>query len=126
VSEYRHLDKVGIVGSAFAALCCLGTPAVLAVVSAIGLGFLINDVILAPLLIASLVVTLWGLAASWKRHGRPWALLLGAVAGAMLFLFSFLRPSPGLAYTSIALLVAASLLNVMLARSPGPAVPPAR
>jgi len=120
----RHLDKIGIAGSAFAALCCLGTPAVLAIVSAVGLGFLINDAILAPLLIASLLVLLWGLAAGWKRHRKPWALLLGAVAGAMLFLFAFLRPSPGLAYTSIALLVAASMLNVVLARSPGTAVPP--
>jgi len=44
----RHLDKIGLGGSLIAALCCLGIPAVLAVVSGVGLGFLIDD------------ATLWG------------------------------------------------------------------
>jgi MerC mercury resistance protein len=47
----RHLDKIGVGGSLFAALCCLGFPAVVAILSAIGLGFLINDDILRPLMI---------------------------------------------------------------------------
>jgi hypothetical protein len=38
----RHLDKIGVGGSLFAALCCLGFPALLSILSAIGLGFLIN------------------------------------------------------------------------------------
>jgi len=38
----KHTDKVGIAGSIFAALCCLGFPALLSILSAIGLGFLIN------------------------------------------------------------------------------------
>jgi mercuric ion transport protein len=44
----RHLDKIGVGGSLFAALCCLGFPALVSILSAIGLGFLINDDILRP------------------------------------------------------------------------------
>jgi mercuric ion transport protein len=46
----RHLDKVGVGGSLFAALCCLGFPALVSILSAIGVGLLINDDILRPLL----------------------------------------------------------------------------
>jgi hypothetical protein len=46
----RHLDKLGVGGSLFAALCCLGFPALLSILSAIGLGFLIDD-ILRPLMV---------------------------------------------------------------------------
>ena len=47
----KHLDKLGVVGSLIAALCCLGVPTVLSIFTAIGLGFLINDAVLLPLLI---------------------------------------------------------------------------
>lgn len=46
-----YLDKVGPLGSIFAALCCIGTPGLVAFLSAIGVGFLINDAILLPLLV---------------------------------------------------------------------------
>lgn len=46
----QHLDKVGIGGSLFAALCCLGFPALLSILSAVGLGFFIHDAILRGLL----------------------------------------------------------------------------
>jgi hypothetical protein len=47
----RNLDKIGIGGSVFAALCCLGFPALLSILSVIGLGFIVNDTILLPLLL---------------------------------------------------------------------------
>jgi mercuric ion transport protein len=45
------LDKIGVGGSLFAALCCLGFPALVSILSAIGLGFLINDDIPRPMMI---------------------------------------------------------------------------
>jgi mercuric ion transport protein len=84
----RHLDKIGIGGSLFAALCCLGFPALLSVLSAIGLGFLINDAILLPLLVVFLLVTLAGLALGMRHHGSPWALVVGAVSAAAMFVFT--------------------------------------
>ena len=73
----QHLDKVGIGGSLFAALCCLGFPALLSILSAAGLGFLIHDAVLLPLLVAFLVLTIYGLYRGYQRHGRPGAVILG-------------------------------------------------
>jgi hypothetical protein len=55
----RYLDRIGVGGSLFAALCCLGFPALVSLLSAIGLGFLMNDAILIPLLILFLARTIW-------------------------------------------------------------------
>jgi mercuric ion transport protein len=112
-----HADKVGIVGATLAALCCLGVPAILSVVAALGLGFLINDAVLAPLLLLSVAVVAWGLTAGWRRHGNPSPLILGIVAGLLLFASAFLIRSTTLAYISIVGLIAASVLNAYLTRS---------
>jgi hypothetical protein len=86
----RNLDKIGIGGAAFAALCCLGFPALLAVVSAVGLGFLINDAVLLPLLGVSLSITLWGLYRGTRHHHR-WSAFGIGVVGAILMVLSIAR-----------------------------------
>ena len=113
----EHIDKIGIVSASFAALCCLGIPAVLSIVSAIGLGFLIHDAILLPLLVVSLLIVLWGLYSGWKRHRKPAALILGGAAAVALLAFSFVHPAAPWAFASIAALVAASVLNVVFVRA---------
>jgi len=54
----RQVVKIGVAGSLFgsffAGLCCLGLPALVAIFSAFGLGFLINNAIVQPLLQALL------------------------------------------------------------------------
>ncbi len=85
----KNTDKIGVVGSVFAALCCLGFPALLSILSAIGLGFLINDAVLLPLLVIFLLVTLLGLVLGMREHHRASALLVGIVSAAgSLFSFS--------------------------------------
>jgi mercuric ion transport protein len=116
MSAGDHVDKLGILGAAFAALCCLGISAVLSVVTAIGLGFLIHDAVLLPLLIISLLVMLWGLFSGWKRHRQPAVLIVGVIAALSLLVFSFVYQSRLLAFISIAALVAASGMNVILLR----------
>jgi len=116
VSARDHVDKVGILGAAFAALCCLGISAVLSVVSAIGLGFLIHDAVLLPLLIISLLVMLWGLFSGWKRHRQPAVLIVGMIAALSLVVFSFVHPLRPVAFVSIGVLIAASAMNVVLLR----------
>ena len=86
----RHTDKVGVVGSIFAALCCLGFPA-LSILSAIGLGFLINDAVLLPLLIVFLLVTLLGLALGMREHHRASALLIESLALPVFLFLSLSR-----------------------------------
>ena len=108
----RYADKVGIGGSIFAALCCLGFPALLSILSAIGLGFLINDAILLPLLAIFLVVTLIGLYVGMRHHGQPWAFALGLISAVVTFVFIFINTV--VAYFGLAGLIVAGVLNIWL------------
>lgn len=110
----QYLDKLGVGGSLFAALCCLGFPALLSILSAVGLGFLINDAILLPLLVVFLALTLYGLFRGYQKHRKPGAVLLGGGSAVALLVFLLVFFSRPLAYLSIAGLVAASVLNVRL------------
>jgi mercuric ion transport protein len=71
---------VGMIGSIFAALCCIGTPALLAFLASIGAGFLIRDVILLLLLVVFLVVTIWGMMRTRDAHGQRGPLLVTVVS----------------------------------------------
>ena len=106
----KHLDKLGIVGSLIPALCCLGVPAVLSIFTAIGLGFLINDAVLLPLLALFLLITLIGLYTGYRVHRKRTALVLGFVSTIVTFLFLFVFPP--ITYIGIVGLIAASILNV--------------
>ena len=108
----RYADKIGISGSIFAALCCLGFPALLSILSAIGLGFLINDVILLPLLAIFLVVTLFGLYVGMRHHGQPWAFVLGLISAVITFVFIFINTV--VAYFGLAGLIVSGFLNIWL------------
>jgi len=112
----KNTDKIGVAGSIFAALCCLGFPALLSILTAIGLGFLINDVVLLPLLIVFLLMTLIGLALGMREHHRASALLIGIVSAAGVFIFVFIAFNKVLAGISVAGLVTASILNVLFSR----------
>lgn len=118
MAKFRaYLDKVGVVGSAFASLCCLGTPVLLSLLSAIGLGFLINDAILSPLLVVFLAMSLIGLSRSCVRHRKPYLLVLGILSAiGLLAGVLFLSQTP-LAYVSIAGLIGASVWDLMTKRS---------
>ncbi|HSH39157.1 MAG TPA: MerC domain-containing protein [Chthoniobacterales bacterium] len=110
----RHTDKIGIAGSLFAALCCLGFPALLAIVSAAGIGFIINDAILVPLLIAFLLITLAGLYLGVRHHGSWLAVVVGALSAAIVFVSIAVIGNKVLAAVGIAGLIVASILNVWL------------
>ena len=110
----RYLDKFGVGGSLFVALCCLGFPALLSLLSAIGLGFLINDFILLPLLVVFLLLTVAGLAMGMRHHRKTWALALGILSAVALAIFIFPLYNTVLAGFSIVGLIAASILNVIL------------
>lgn len=111
----RHADKVGFVGSAVAAPCCLGTPPLIAFLAAIGAGFLVNDLVLLPLLMASLGLSLWGLWTSRQRHRRrlPFALGLAAMP---TFIVAGIWVSAWLTYGGLAALFFATTLNMVFLR----------
>lgn len=109
-----HLDRVGIIGATIAALCCLGLPAILSVLTAIGLGFIVNDAVLAPLLIVSLALIVWALVRGFRRHGNATALVIGSAASLILVMATLIWPLRSAAYASIVALVLASIANVVL------------
>lgn len=109
----RHLDKIGVGGSIFAALCCLGFPALIAFLGAIGLGFLMNDAILIPLLVVFLAATLWGLYLG-KAHHHKWSAFALGVLGAVLTLAAIPFGSGIVGGIGMATLIGASALNVVL------------
>ncbi len=110
----------GSFGSAFAALCCAGAPAVLGALSAAGLGFLVNDLILFPLLALSLGLALWGLADGARRHGLRAVVALGAVGAALVV--AGILTSPLLVWAGAAVLIGASTWNALALRRGRPGV----
>ncbi|MDP9349370.1 MAG: MerC domain-containing protein [Gemmatimonadota bacterium] len=110
----RHADKLGTGGSLFAALCCLGTPAILAFLAAIGAGFLVNDLILLPLLAISLLVSLWGLEKGREVHRNPGPLRLGTLGAVLIPAGIFL--GAWLVAIGAVLLIAATVWNVVARR----------
>ena len=109
---------LGSLGAAFAALCCAGVPAVVGALSTVGLGVLINDVVLLPLVLLSLGVALWGLRRGTARHRLRGVLALGSLGAVLLMVGIFL--SPPLVYAGAAAMLGAALWNaVALARVHG-------
>lgn len=104
-----HADKWGPLGSVFAALCCLGVAPVVGALSAAGLGFLLDDLILLPLLALFLGATIWALHRDRRRHARSgpenlaWGAAFLTVGGLWL--------SPFVVGLGLALLVTASAWN---------------
>lgn len=113
----KYLDKIGIAGTIFAALCCLGFPALISIISAVGLGFLINDAILVPLLVIFLLVTLIGLYLGIKHHCSWLAFVVGAISAIVIFIAVGVVSNKLLAIVGIAGLIVASILNVWLRMS---------
>ncbi len=104
---------LGSLGATVAALCCAGVPAVLGALSAAGLGFLVNDLVLIPLVLVSLGVALWGLGRGVVRHGLRGVLVLGWIGAALLVVGIFLYP---LVYAGMAAMLAAALWNTVALR----------
>ncbi|MCL6505505.1 MAG: MerC domain-containing protein [Bryobacteraceae bacterium] len=115
----NHLDKIGVAGSFIAAACCLGLPAILAILTAIGLGFIVHDAVLVPLLVVFLAVTLLGLWFGYRVHKRRTSLLLASVSAVFIVFFILIWTVPAAVYFGIAGLIAATLLNVLHRRRCG-------
>src|SRR5258708_38224289 len=109
-----HIDRAAVLGATIAALCCLGVPAILSVVSAIGLGFLIRDAVLAPLLILSVALVGFGLGRGLRRHRHRLPVVIGALASVALAAATLVAPPRPILFASVAALVAASVMNAIL------------
>ncbi|MDA2937415.1 MerC domain-containing protein [Acidobacteria bacterium AH-259-A15] len=107
-------DKLGFAGTLFASLCCLGVSVVIAPLTAIGLGFLINDLVLLPLVLVFLLITLLGLYKGWRRHGVRPPFFLGIFAAVLLIPSFFI--SAYLSSFLLVLLLIATIWNTAAAK----------
>lgn len=111
-----YLKSVGFAGSLFSLLCCLGFGPLIAVLSAVGAGFLVNDAVLAPLLLVFLVIGGVGLRATYHRHGRISPLVLHISSAAVVVVFTFALFAVPLVWLGIVGLFTASIWDFVLAR----------
>ena len=115
----RVADTGGVLGAVFAALCCAGTPFIIAGLSAVGLGFLKNDAILWPLMFASLAIALWGFWIGRRIHGLTAPLLVAivgsiALVAGVVFIHGF--PAMQVIWIGVSALIGATLWNVSARR----------
>jgi hypothetical protein len=129
----------------FTTLCCLGFPALVGFLSALGAGFLLNDRYLEPLLAATLLLTLLIVGLHLRRHHQPGPFLLSLVAAGSVFFAIYgigLLPqtsggdhmadgmaatpgwSPFLAYGAILVLLGAQVWDLWLYRRCAPKAAP--
>jgi mercuric ion transport protein len=112
-------DSAGVLGAIFAALCCAGTPIIVSALAALGMSFLRSDRILWPLMLASLLVALWGFRKGMQMHGSAGPLLIGlagaaALTAGVIFVHGF--PAKELIGVGAASLLAATVWNVAARR----------
>lgn len=108
----------GVIGAGIAAACCLGVPILLSSVTALGLGFLLDDALLMPIFAGFMT---WSVYLLWKspvrrRDARPfWLGAGGALLGSagLWLLVTGIRPLPWSPYLGVSLVIAASLWNLI-------------
>lgn len=115
-----RLATIGSLGSGLTVgLCPVCIPAIGAFLSSIGLGFLVKESVLHPLLLIFLALTMGGLFYSYlKEHRNLWPLTLGAVSGTALYLGRYVYfgsfTNSALMYGGIAAIISVSLWNLYL------------
>lgn len=112
----KYLNIIGTFGSVFAALCCMGFPALVALLSALGLVFILNDAILLPLLLVFLIVGHLGVWFSFQRHHKSQALVLSAVSSIITFVFIFVFYYAPLVVIGICGLIVSAIWDFFLCR----------
>lgn len=114
--------QMGSIGSALTVgLCPVCIPAIGGMLSALGLGFVVSEKILHPLLIAFLGITIAGLFWSYlKEHRQLAPLILGIAMGGGLYAGRYIyfgyRINQIMMYGSIVGLIVVSIWNVRLRR----------
>jgi len=105
-----HGFWAGIIGAGVS-LCCAGNLLLLSGLSGFGLGFLINDFILFPLLIISFGLVFYSLFSKKKKHGRKTPLFLALISMAFIILGIFLQP---IIWIGIVGILTASISDILL------------
>ena len=115
----------GIVGI----LCPLCLPAIAALLSSIGLGFVVSTTVIWPVLGFFVLLLLLGLVWGYKRHGNVWPLIIGILGIIAIPAGNYIVMARPLTYIGVAVVVASALWNLTLDKktisaSPMPQIPP--
>ena len=78
-------SKLAALAALVTTLCCLGVPALVGFLSALGAGFLLNDRYLEPLLAGTLLLSLVITVLHLRQHHRPGPFVLSCVAAGTVF-----------------------------------------
>src|SRR5690242_12683993 len=78
-------SMVAAVAALVTTLCCLGVPALVGLLSAVGAGFLVSDRFMTPLLAGTLLLTLLMAGLHLRRHRQPMPVVLSLVAAGSVF-----------------------------------------
>ncbi len=113
----RWVPRVGAVGSLFTTACCIGLPAAVSLVSALGAGFLIQDKYLQPLLIAFLLITVAASALTYWSHRNPIPLIVTVLAGVVIYWFIYRDYRVTIVWMGAAGLVAAQVWDIVAVRT---------
>ena len=109
-------DVAGAFGAIVSALCCAGTPFIVAALAAMGLTALRKDAILWPIMLISLAVAMWGYWQGYRTH-RVWkVIIVGAIGAVSLSLGVIVVhgfPAMEMIYGGGILLVIAAVWNIV-------------
>jgi len=97
----------------FAGLCCAGSTVILSFLSGLGLGFLINDLILFPLLFLSFGFVWYSLNLNKKTHKNNMPLYSAIGSMALIMVGIFVQP---LIWVGILGLISATIWDFTLCR----------
>ncbi|MCJ8340120.1 MAG: hypothetical protein MJK10_16765 [Pseudomonadales bacterium] len=93
--------------------CCLGLPLVLSAVIALGLGFMLNDLILVPLFYAALAVNVFLLYRRIPLHRSYAAIFIGLI-GAVIAALMLWTPLAVVVYLGLLMVLGAGVLDLLL------------
>jgi uncharacterized membrane protein (UPF0136 family) len=113
----RWLPRAGALASLFTTACCVGLPAAVSLVSAIGAGFLTQDKYLQPLLIVFIVVTVVASALTYWQHRNPIPLIVTVVAGVTIYWFIYRDYRVTLVWIGAVAMIAAQVWDIVAVRA---------
>jgi len=115
-ASLQLVDAAGAFGAIVAALCCAGTPLIVAALAATGLSALRKDAILWPVMLLSLAVAIWGYWQGHRVHHASAPLVVGVIGAVLLALGVIVVhgfPAMQMIYSGATLLVAATIWNIV-------------